>query len=128
VDQGDRESLPRLGAVLSQLQEGEEHPIMLIIRKLLPQEQRYSTVEKECLVIKWALETPRYYLLGQHFTLVTDHAPLVWMLRNKDSNARVTLWFLSLQPFAFTVVHRSGMHRCTLQEGFSMELERPSLR
>ena len=97
-----------VGAVLSQLHEGEEHPIIYISRKLLQREQKYSTVEKECLAIKWALETLKYYLLGRHFTLVTDHAPLVWMSRNKDSNARVTRWFLSLQPFAFSVVHRSG--------------------
>ena len=71
-----------VGAVLSQLHEGEEHPIIFISRKLLPREQKYSTVEKECLAIKWALETLKYYLLGRHFTLVTDHAPLVWMSRS----------------------------------------------
>ena len=97
-----------VGAVLSQLQEGEEHPIIYISRKLLPREKKYSTIEKECLAIKWALEVLKYYLLGRHFTLVTDHAPLVWMSRNKETNARVTRWFLSLQPFAFSVVHRSG--------------------
>ena len=100
--------LKRVGAVLTQLQEGEEHPVMYISRKLLPREQRYSTVEKECLAIKWALETLKYYLLRRHFTLVSDYAPLVWMSRNKDSNAWVSRWFLSLQPFAFSVVHRSG--------------------
>jgi len=63
-----------VGAVLSQLQEGEEHPITYISRKLLPREQNYSTIEKECLAIKWALEELKYYLLGRHFTLVTDHA------------------------------------------------------
>jgi len=94
-----------VGAVLSQILDGEENPGMLIIWKLL---SRYSSVEKECLEIKWALETLRYYMLGWHFTLVTDHSPLVWMSRNKDSNAQVTRWFLSLQPFAFSVVHRSG--------------------
>ena len=84
-----------VGAVLSQLREGEEHPITYISRKLLPREQKYSTVEKECLAIKWALQELRYYLIGRRFTLVTDHAPLVWMSRNKENNARVTRWFLS---------------------------------
>ena len=51
-----------VGAVLSQLHEGEEHPIIYISRKLLQRKQKYSTVEKECLVIKSALETLRYYL------------------------------------------------------------------
>ena len=97
-----------VGPVLSQLREGKEHPVMYFSRKLLQRERRYSTVEIECLAIKWALETLKYYLLGRHFTLVTDHAPLVWMSRNKERNARVTRWFLSLQPFAFSVIHRSG--------------------
>lgn len=65
-------------------------------------------MEKECLAIKLALETLKYYLLGRQSTLFTKHALLVWVSRNKDSNARVTRWFLSLQPFAFSVVHRSG--------------------
>jgi len=65
-------------------------------------------VEKECLAIKWAREELKYYVLGRHFTLVTDHAPLVWMSRNKENNGRVTRWFLALQPYAFIVVHRSG--------------------
>ena len=58
--------------------------------------------------MKCALDTLKYYLLGTHFTLVTDHAPLVWMARGKDTNNRVTRWFLSLQRFSFSVVHRSG--------------------
>ena len=90
------------------MQDGEEHPITYISRKLLPREQKYATIEKECLAIKWALEQLKYYLLGRHFTLVTDHAPLVWMSRHKETNARITRWFLSLQPYAFSVVHRSG--------------------
>ena len=98
-----------LGAVLSQNVDGEEHPVLYLSRKLLPREQRYATVEKECLAIKWAVETLRYYVLGRRFTLVTDHAPLKWMHTNRDKNARVTRWFLSLQPFSFVVRHRAGL-------------------
>ena len=79
-----------------------------ISRKLLSNENNYSTVEKEALAIKWALEKLRYYLLGREFTLVTDHAPLKWMASAKDSNARVTRWFLDLQDFRFQVDHRPG--------------------
>ncbi|KAL0173155.1 hypothetical protein M9458_033466, partial [Cirrhinus mrigala] len=75
-----------LGAMLSQVQEGEEHPIVYISRKLSQAERNYAAVEKEALAIK-------YYLLGRRFTLFTDHAPLQWMARAKDTNARVTRWF-----------------------------------
>uniref|UniRef100_K7G546 ribonuclease H n=1 Tax=Pelodiscus sinensis TaxID=13735 RepID=K7G546_PELSI len=94
-----------LGAVLSQMVGEEEHPILYLSRKLLPREQNYAVVERECLAVKWAMESLRYYLLGRKFTLVTDHAPLQWMHRNKDRNARVTRRFLSLQPFRFLVQH-----------------------
>ena len=79
-----------------------------ISRKLLPHEKNYSTLEKEALAIKWAITKLTYYLLGHQFTLVTDHAPLKWMATAKDTNARVTRWFLSLQPYSFTVEHRPG--------------------
>ena len=97
-----------VGAVMSQVRGGEEHPVTYISRKLLKHEMNYSTVEKECLAIKWALTKLRYYLLGRKFTLVTDHAPLKWMSTAKDTNARVTRWFLELQNFNFSVEHRSG--------------------
>ena len=45
------------GAVLSQIDsDGEEHPVAYISRKLLPPEERYSTVEKELLVIKLGVQ------------------------------------------------------------------------
>ncbi|XP_048020935.1 uncharacterized protein LOC125251877 [Megalobrama amblycephala] len=98
-----------LGAVLSQEIEGEERPVLYISRKLSKREAKYSTVEKECLAIRWAVLTLRYYLLGREFTLCSDHAPLQWLHRMKDTNARITRWYLALQPFKFKVVHRSGV-------------------
>lgn len=64
-----------------------------------PAERKYAAVEREVLAIKWAIKELRYYLAGQHFTLVTYHAPLQWMAEAKDSNTRVTQWFLSLQDW-----------------------------
>ncbi|KAL0155309.1 hypothetical protein M9458_049572, partial [Cirrhinus mrigala] len=97
-----------LGAVLAQGSTGEERPVVFLSRKLLPREQRYSTIEKECLAIKWALESFRYYLLGREFDLETDHRALSWINTMKDHNARVTRWYLSLQPFQFQVRHIPG--------------------
>ena len=42
-----------VGAILSQVCEhSQEHPVSSYSRKLLPREQQYSTIEKECLAIK----------------------------------------------------------------------------
>lgn len=97
-----------VGAVLFQLQDGLEHPVMFISRKLLPHEKNYATIEKECLAVKWAIEKLRYYLLGRKFVLITDHAPLKWLSQNKGENARITCWFLQLQDFQFKVEHQAG--------------------
>lgn len=90
-----------LGAVLAQGEPGDERPVLYLSCKLLPQETRYSTAEKEGLAIKWALESLRYYLLGREFDLEMDHRALTWMNSMKDHNSCFTRWYLSLQPFQF---------------------------
>lgn len=49
-----------LGAVLMQIHEGMDHPIMYLSKKLLPQEQNYSTIEKEAYASKWEIDGPAY--------------------------------------------------------------------
>lgn len=97
-----------LGAVLLQGEGVDKKPVAYISRKLFPRETRYAAIELECLAVKWALDTLKYYLLGRDFTLETDHRALQWLGRMKDSNARVTRWFLALQPYRFTVQYRAG--------------------
>lgn len=73
-------------AVLSQEWDGHECPILFISRKLQPPERNYPTVEKEALVVKWAIGALQYYLTNNPFTLVVDHAPLLWLACMKDNN------------------------------------------
>ncbi|KAL0184750.1 hypothetical protein M9458_020446, partial [Cirrhinus mrigala] len=73
-----------------------------------PSREEVCHRREEALAVKWAVLELRYYLLGRKFTLITDHAPLQWMARAKDTNARVTRWFLVLQDYRFDVQHRAG--------------------
>lgn len=102
-----------IGAVLLQGPPGERRPVAFISRKLFPREVRYSTIEKECLAVKWALDSLRYYLLGREFKLETDHKALQWLERMKDTNGRITRWYLAMQPFRFTVQHVPGKSNVT---------------
>lgn len=97
-------------AILFQTFDGEEHAVLYVSWKLKLTKTKYAAVEREALVIKCAIEELWYYLAGQHFTLMTSHAPLQWMARAKDTNTRVTSWFLSLQDFFFQVQHQAGAH------------------
>ena len=99
-----------VGAVLSQSQvDGTDKPIAFYSRKLLPREVRYSTTEKECLAIVNALKHFSVYLLGRHFTIVTDHGALKFLSSMRNTNGRLTRWALSLQPFDYSIIHRSGV-------------------
>ncbi|KAI3377106.1 hypothetical protein L3Q82_000303 [Scortum barcoo] len=97
-----------IGGVLLQGEGEEKKPVAYISRKLFSRETRYSAVELECLAIKWAIDTFKYYLLGREFNLETDHKALQWLERMKDTNSRITRWFLSLQPYRFSIHYRPG--------------------
>ena len=63
-----------IGAVLSQIGNvGQNHPVAYFSRKLLPREQKFSTIEKECLSIKLGIEAFHVNLLGREFMIQTDH-------------------------------------------------------
>lgn len=68
-----------LGAVLSQEIDGKDLPIQYISRGLNSAESNYSTTEKECLAIIWAVKVFRPYLYGTKFKIRTDHRPLIWL-------------------------------------------------
>ncbi|GFT52623.1 retrovirus-related Pol polyprotein from transposon 297 [Trichonephila clavipes] len=69
------------GVVLSQRIEGEEHPIVFLIKKSSKAERNYSTVERELAAIMFGLKRLKHYLDGQKFIIETDHNPLsVWTL------------------------------------------------
>ena len=50
-------------------------------------ELNYSTTEKECLALLYAIAKLRPYLYGRKFTLMSDHEPLKWI--DPQSNANV---------------------------------------
>lgn len=98
-----------IGGVLIQLDErGEEVPIAFFSKKLLPRQVNYTVSEKECLAVVEAIKHFEAYLLGAHFTLVTDHKALLALPKTTSGGARITRWALALQPFDFKLVHKPG--------------------
>ncbi|XP_033739131.1 uncharacterized protein LOC117326489 [Pecten maximus] len=97
-----------IGAVLTQKQASEEHPVAYLSRKLLPRERNYATIEKECLAIVWAIESMAHFVSGTNFVVETDHNPLVWLNQVRDKNQRLLRWALALQQYNFCVRYRKG--------------------
>ncbi|GFW40266.1 retrovirus-related Pol polyprotein from transposon 17.6 [Trichonephila clavipes] len=98
-----------IGVVLSQVCENEEHPIMFLSKKLSLAEQKYSTTEKECAAIIFAVQKLKSYLDGhQKFVIQTDHNTLVWLEKNTGTNPRLLRWALILQSFNYENAYRKG--------------------
>ena len=72
-----------VGAVLLQEYTDGVFPVAYASKKLLPREQNYAVIERECLAVVFGVKKFEKYLYGREFTLQTDHAPLAWLTRSK---------------------------------------------
>jgi len=109
----------QLGACLQQEQPDKSLlPLGYYSRTLNPAERNYSTPEKECLAMVWAILLLRPYLAGQRFTVRTDQVALKWLLSLKDPSGRLARWRLRLAEFDFEIQYRPGIKN-SLADGCS---------
>jgi len=97
-----------IGAVLSQIQDGEERVVSYASRLYSKAEERYCVTRKELLAVVFFLKYFRQYLLGRHFLLRTDHVALKWLRRTPEPTGQQSRWLKILEEFDFTVEHRPG--------------------
>ena len=95
------------GAVLSQIKNGVEHPCAYASRTLNDTEKKWAPYHLEHLAMVWACRHFRPYISGKHFTLRTDHKPLVSL--NKSQTASLDRLYVELQTFLpYTIKYLSG--------------------
>ena len=102
----------QVGCCLMQEQpNGDRLPVGYWSRSLNDAERNYSTTEKECLAVVWAVLLLRPYLEGVQFTVRTDHHSLRWVLAGTrtESHGRLERWRLRLLEFDFEVQYRPGI-------------------
>ena len=102
----------QLGATLLQQQNetepNESTPIGYWSKTLTDCERNYSTTERECFSMVWAVTTLRPYIEGLKITIRTDHDALRWLMTLTDSSGRLMRWRLRLSEFDFTITYRPG--------------------
>ena len=130
-----------LGAVLShKMLDGSERPIGYASRTLNKAERNYSQLEKEGLACIFGIKRFHDYLFGQLFELVTDHKPLLGLLKedravSSQASARIKRLSLFLANYEYKLVFRrttahanaDALSRLPLQGDPSKVVEEPEL-
>jgi transposase InsO family protein len=99
-----------IGAVLSQVQQGEERVVAYGSRRLTKSERRYCVTRKELLAVYYFVKYYRHYLFGRRFKVRTDHKALLWMLNwRKPNTSQYCLWKAELEAYDMEVLHRPGV-------------------
>ena len=93
--------------------DGSEKPIGFASRSLSHAETRYSQLDKEALAIVFGVKKFHQYLYGRHFTICTDHKPLLGLFNESRSvphmaSGRVQRWALILAAYEYTIVYKPG--------------------
>ena len=98
-----------LGVVLGQRKNKQFQPIYYASRTLNDTQQNYTTTEKELLVVVFAFEKFRSYLLLSKVVVYTDHAALKYLMAKKDAKPRLIRWILLLQEFDVEIRDKKGV-------------------
>ncbi|MBJ4962376.1 Ty3/Gypsy family RNase HI domain-containing protein [Salmonella enterica subsp. enterica serovar Mbandaka] len=97
-----------IGAVLSQVQDGQEKVIAYFSKSLSKPERNYCVTRKELLAVVKAVEHFLHYLYGQKFLIRIDHGALRWLMSFRNPEGQTARWIQRLQEYHFTIEHRKG--------------------
>lgn len=97
-----------IGAILTQKDGDQEYLFTCLSRPLRGAELNYTTTEKECLAVIFAVKKLRCYLEATEFTVITDHSSLIWLQGIKDPRSRLARWTLELSVNQVKIKHRKG--------------------
>ena len=103
-----------LGAVMAhKMEDGSERPVCYLSQMLSDAERYYAHIEKEGLVLVFAVKKLHQYLYGNSFRIFTDHKPLLGLFAEHKpipslAAARVQRWALFLAAYNYNLEYRTG--------------------
>ena len=98
-----------MGAVLSQVVDGQERVVAYAAKVFHKTQRRYCTTLRELAAVVTFVKKFRKYLYGRKFTIRTDHASLVWLARFRDSDDMLARWLAYLYTYDWDIQHRPGI-------------------
>ena len=100
-------------ALVHRFPDGTEHPVAYASRSLSAAKKNYAHLEREGLAIVYGVKYFHKYLFGRHFDVVTDHWPLLWLLKEDKPisslfSARIQRWALFLANYNYIMSYKRG--------------------
>ena len=96
------------GACLLQKQNGVYKTIAYSSTAFSITEQKYSTIERELLALRWGVKNFRAFLFGITFIIYTDHKPLLYLHNMSRDHARLSRTLSELEEYDFEIKYRPG--------------------
>uniref|UniRef100_A0A0N5BMH8 RNA-directed DNA polymerase n=1 Tax=Strongyloides papillosus TaxID=174720 RepID=A0A0N5BMH8_STREA len=93
-----------LGAALVQ----QDRPIAFASRSLKPAEKNYPIIKLEALGLVYALKQFRPYIYGKHTVVITDHKPLLALLKNKELTGILQRYQMAIMEYDLTIQYIKG--------------------
>jgi len=98
-----------VGAVLIQKdEENNERPIAFPSKSFTKSQRNYSTVEKECYAVVYALDKFAEYLDGASFAIHTDNRAITYLNTMKNTNSKLMRWAMKIQEWSPSITHIKG--------------------
>lgn len=99
-----------LGGILAQRdpETGHEYVVRYGSRKTTTAERNYSATDLECAAVIHFIRKWHVFLAGGHFTIVTDHMALKYLMTTSDLTGRLARWAIRLQEYEFDIEYRPG--------------------
>ena len=80
-------------------------PVTFISQALMDTQKQYSNIERELLAVVIVIKHLHHYVFGRHFTVHTDHSPLVSLFQKclNDTSPRLQSMLLHLTQYQMDV-------------------------
>ena len=96
-------------SVLGHREDGKPYVVYYASKTLNEAKKDYTTIKKELLVMVYALDKFRAYLVGSDIIIFTDHSTLKYLLTKQNAKARLIKWVLLLQEFNLQIKDKKGV-------------------
>ncbi|XP_070034580.1 uncharacterized protein [Nicotiana tomentosiformis] len=97
-----------IGAILGQRKDKIVHQMYYASRTLSGAQLNYTVTKKEMLVVVFAFDKFRSYLIGSKVIVYTDYSPLRYLITKKESKPHLIRWVILLQEFNLEIYDKKG--------------------